>query len=597
MSGSTLQHFLRTELAPYEGRLAMTWRTALVCALVAMVFMVYQIPLAPIACYLVLFVVKPNSTDSLLMGIGVIVLVGIMIPILVGLAVLSVDSLLVRMLILCIGSFLFMYLSVASKVGEVGSIVALVIGFIMTLVGIAPFGELLTRAILYAALMAVAPMAIMLIVLAMLGPSPAQLAQRHLLRRSQTLAAVVKGHAPATELLPFLREGNADIDKMLLFTTLFFLLPRQRLQELKQLVLSQYQLMAAWSALPPDSVPTELRTRWGQYCDHVADALQHGRLLDKPAHVSSDQPLPALLQDVEARFQHLPALPPYAIEKSPLPKDGFFNRDVAHNSSYAEFGTKVTFCAVVCYLTYTALQWQDIHTAMITCYVAALGTVGETIHKLVLRICGCLVGAAMGIASIYFLMPHMTNIGQLMALVFAGCMVAAWVAQGSERISYAGVQIGLAFVLTVLQGFGPDVKISVALDRIYGILLGNFMLFIVFTQIWPVSSASRVIKMLRQHIRGLDLFIHKPQAALQMQAALPELLPQLQTLREQVISSKYEAAVLHIPVSEQTRMQQSINALESIYLQTAFGELSLEDPKIQEQVHALQNKVMAGGLS
>ncbi|MDO4969437.1 MAG: hypothetical protein Q4E66_08275, partial [Comamonadaceae bacterium] len=221
MSGSTLQHFLRTELAPYEGRLAMTWRTALVCALVAMVFMVYQIPLAPIACYLVLFVVKPNSTDSLLMGIGVIVLVGIMIPILVGLAVLSVDSLLVRMLILCIGSFLFMYLSVASKVGEVGSIVALVIGFIMTLVGIAPFGELLTRAILYAALMAVAPMAIMLIVLAMLGPSPARLAQRHLLRRSQTLAAVVKGHAPATDLLPFLREGNADIDKMLLFTTLF----------------------------------------------------------------------------------------------------------------------------------------------------------------------------------------------------------------------------------------------------------------------------------------------------------------------------------------------------------------------------------------
>lgn len=597
MSGSTLQHFLRTELAPYEGRLAMTWRTALVCALVAMVFMVYQIPLAPIACYLVLFVVKPNSTDSLLMGIGVIVLVGIMIPILVGLAVLSVDSLLVRMLILSIGSFLFMYLSVASKVGEVGSIVALVIGFIMTLVGIAPFGELLTRAILYAALMAVAPMAIMLIVLAMLGPSPARLAQRHLLRRSETLAAVVKGHAPASELLPYLREGNADIDKMLLFATLFFLLPRQRLQQLKQLAQSQYQLMAAWSALPADTVPSELRARWGQYCDHVVDALQHGRLIDKQAPVNNEQPLPVLLQDMEARFQHLPALPPYAIEKSPLPKDGFFNSDVRRNSSYTEFGTKVTFCAVVCYLTYTALQWQDIHTAMITCYVAALGTVGETIHKLVLRICGCLVGAAMGIASIYFLMPHMTSIGQLMALVFAGCMVAAWVAQGSERISYAGVQIGLAFVLTVLQGFGPDVKISVALDRIYGILLGNFMLFIVFTQIWPVSSASRVIKMLKQHIRGLDLFIHEPKAALQMQAALPELLPQLQTLREQVISSKYEAAVLHIPVSEQTRMQQSINALESIYLQTAFGELSLEDPKIQEQVHALQNKVMAGGLS
>src|SRR5690606_17748556 len=138
---------------------------------------------------------------------------------------------------------------------------------------------------------------------------------------------------------------------------------------------------------------------------------------------------------------------------------------------------------------YTALDWQDIHTAMITCYVAALATTGETLHKLTLRIVGCLIGAAMGMLAIVFLMPLMTSIGELMLLVFLGSLPAAWVASGSERSAYAGVQIGLAFLLTVLQGFGPDVQMSVALDRIMGILLGNVILYLVFTRVWPVSAA------------------------------------------------------------------------------------------------------------
>src|SRR5690554_1409144 len=83
----------------------------------------------------------------------------------------------------------------------------------------------------------------------------------------------------------------------------------------------------------------------------------------------------------------------------------------------------------------------------------------------------------------------MTSIAQLMLLVFTGILVAGWVSSGSERSAYAGVQIGLAFLLTVLQGFGPDVQMSVALDRIMGILLGNVILYLVFTRVWPVSAA------------------------------------------------------------------------------------------------------------
>lgn len=59
---------------------------------------------------------------------------------------------------------------------------------------------------------------------------------------------------------------------------------------------------------------------------------------------------------------------------------------------------------------------------MVTCYVASLGTIGETTHKLMLRICGCLLGAAMGVAAIVFVIPHLTSVGGLMALVFIAAL-------------------------------------------------------------------------------------------------------------------------------------------------------------------------------
>jgi multidrug resistance protein MdtO len=58
---------------------------------------------------------------------------------------------------------------------------------------------------------------------------------------------------------------------------------------------------------------------------------------------------------------------------------------------------------------------------------------------------------------------------------------------GSERIAYAGLQIGIAFYLIVLQGYGPTIDMQTARDRVIGILFGNIAVFAIFTTIWPVS--------------------------------------------------------------------------------------------------------------
>jgi multidrug resistance protein MdtO len=99
------------------------------------------------------------------------------------------------------------------------------------------------------------------------------------------------------------------------------------------------------------------------------------------------------------------------------------------------------------------------------------------------------------------LMPLMTSLGDLFLLLAPVTLLAAWIGW-SDRIAYAGMQIGLAFYLVVLHGTGPTIDMDTARDRVIGILLGNIVIFVVFTTIWPVSVTNvvraNVVKALEQ---------------------------------------------------------------------------------------------------
>ena len=157
-----------------------------------------------------------------------------------------------------------------------------------------------------------------------------------------------------------------------------------------------------------------------------------------------------------------------------------------------------------CYVLYSLLDWPGIHTCLITCYIVSLGTTAETVEKLTLRILGCLVGAAAGIAAIVYLIPHVTSIGALMIVVFLGALVSAWIAAGSPRISYAGFQMAFAFFLCVIQGSGPSFDLTTARDRVIGILLGNIVVYVIFANIWPVSVGKRIDSAIAALLRRLS---------------------------------------------------------------------------------------------
>ena len=171
-------------------------------------------------------------------------------------------------------------------------------------------------------------------------------------------------------------------------------------------------------------------------------------------------------------------------EHRPKPT-GFFKPDAFTNPRHVQFALKVTLAGMFCYVAYSAIDWPGIHTAFITCTFIALESTEATLYKGTLRIAGCVVGGALALFTIVFLVPHMETIASLVVVTAIATAIGGWVAAGSERISYAGLQIAYAFYLSVFQGFAPDTDLDNVRNRVVGILFGLAVTAVVFHYIWP----------------------------------------------------------------------------------------------------------------
>src|SRR5262249_50491198 len=58
--------------------------------------------------------------------------------------------------------------------------------------------------------------------------------------------------------------------------------------------------------------------------------------------------------------------------------------------------------------------------------------------------------------------------------------------------SYAGFQIAFAFFLCIVQGAGPELDLTIARDRIIGIIIGNLVAYFTFAYLWPATISRRL---------------------------------------------------------------------------------------------------------
>jgi multidrug resistance protein MdtO len=199
------------------------------------------------------------------------------------------------------------------------------------------------------------------------------------------------------------------------------------------------------------------------------------------------------------------------LQSSGDPGVRLFRPDALSNSEHLRFGLRGCFAASLCYLIYSAKAWPGINTAITTCFLTALSTIGSSHQKQLLRISGAIVGGVLlGIGAEVFILPGLDSIAGFTLLFLAVTVIAAWIMTSSSRLSYFGFQIAVAFYLINLSEFAVQTSLVPARDRVIGILLGLLMMWLVFDQFWSVSAAVQMKRTFVSNLRLLAQFAREP---------------------------------------------------------------------------------------
>ncbi len=496
--------------------------TALVM-LVVIVSMALRVPEAGLSTYMIFFISKADVATTARVGIGG--MVGVTIALMLSLVFYSVafSEPAVRLPLMACATFVGMYFLRASPKGVLGMLIGFVTTYALTLIDQVPSAEVLTRFILWTWVVVGYPIALLVLLDVAVGRRAADIYRDGIAQRLQAAGEYLRGIAgPA-----FKRFQRTGIDELEPFAnagpTAAAPLRINLLRQVELFYLFLRELPAQANQTP--EVGSALR-RASEVCLGAEHALLGEPETPLPGPASVEQspaqsstasgktlalvlPLLGCVEDVARSVAELRNPPPRAAsnESTASAHPASTGEAAAKKTESIQFALKVTLAAMTAYLIYTGLDWSGIHTALITCFFVAQDSVGGTIHKFTLRLLGAIVGGALGIGAIVFVLPHLESAGGLALVTAAVMLPAAWIATGSETISYMGLQMAFAFCLAVLQGFSRTSHMVVARDRVIGIILGNVLMSLVFTVLWPVRLRVSVRRALSRSVEALSAMI------------------------------------------------------------------------------------------
>jgi multidrug resistance protein MdtO len=415
-------------------------------------------------------------------------------------------------------AFIGMYLMRATPAGPLGLIIGFVTFYALTYADQFPLPEALVRAILWLWVVIGYPVALLALSDLAFGSRPEEVYRSGIAERlgaaADFLAAGERDAKQRTRLGRFVRLGASDLAPyvqrggtaatapiraaLLRQTELLGFLLHELPEKIQQSPAARPTLVRA--SIACDGARNALLERNGatRHDFELMAAERRALETETPATRAVVLPLVNCIQTIALGVHQLCSAPTAEVAPS---RRASKPKSQPDTTEAVRFALKVTLAATVAYLLYSGLEWYSIHTATITCFFVAEENVGATIHKLTLRLTGAIIGAGLGMLSIIFVLPAFESVGGLAVLVAAVTLLAAWVGTASPRIAYIGWQIAISFYLTVLQGFSRTSKLHVGRDRVIGIIIGNILMSVVFTSLWPVHAAPT---MRRETSRAVD---------------------------------------------------------------------------------------------
>jgi multidrug resistance protein MdtO len=280
------------------------------------------------------------------------------------------------------------------------------------------------------------------------------------------------------------------------------------------------------------------------------------------------------------------------ILESPKAASRLFVEDALSNPEHIRYALSGTMAAMACYLLYVGLDWPGLSTSVTTCVLTALTNIGASRQKQVLRIVGGVLGGfVFGMGSQIFVLPYIDSITGFAVLFAVVSLTAAWISTSSSRLSYAGLQIALAFYLVNLSDFSIQTSLTLARDRVIGVLLGSSMMWLVFERLYPRPASDEMVRIFIRNVRLIaDLVIHTPPNAdeptiFRIRRQRDQIFQNFGSVNAQADAVPFETGSLragHMAARDRIRRWQT--ALRTFYLLEApliqfrvFGSLELHE--------------------
>ena len=522
-----LLNILWDDLKPFPGRARAALRLAIACTAIVLVANTFRLPLQDVLPFLVLFTVKEEKVTTaitaLLALFATTVAVGASILIFKytsGRAEFRIPAMAVEIFV---GMYLFRVLSL----GAVGFILAFIVSVSQSLVDLFPAPEEAVHEFLWVWVAVALSVSVAWVANLLIFPVPAnRVLQTEFVAGWRALAAAtteltIGSPSAARSLLrPLANRGPIRLLKLLKLSLLEAPGLRLKQAELMRMILSLDKIVkltfsyagALLKSPGPIAISSAEKAILGQLTENAERFEQEfaaGFVPSSIATVSAKKTIgdfpAAKLAEAESTLEdfitkHKEDQEPKASSRQ---KKSLFVADAFSNPRHIQFALKVTLAGMLGYFFYTASDYFGIHTVFYTPLIIALASTGATIHKGALRIVGCIIGGTLGLICLVWLIPRYETLGVYLLVVFCLHGLAAWVASGSERISYMGLQIALTFDLGVLQDYGPPTKIDPLRDRFIGIILGVCIISAVFSLVWPESAQSFAREKLAACLRAI----------------------------------------------------------------------------------------------
>jgi multidrug resistance protein MdtO len=186
------------------------------------------------------------------------------------------------------------------------------------------------------------------------------------------------------------------------------------------------------------------------------------------------------------------------------PREQLLVSDAFSNLEHLKFAVRGTLATMAAYVTYKVIDYPGLSTAVATCIITALSTIGSSRQKQFLRLAGAAIGGfVFGMGAQVFVLPHVDSITGFTVLFAVVTAIAAWIATASSRLSYLGVQLALAFFLINLQEFAFQTSLAVARDRVLGVLLGLLSMWLIFDRLWERDALQEMQDAFARNLRLL----------------------------------------------------------------------------------------------